>query len=341
MTEVDPVSARWAGVAGPELKEHQAMKTGKIPLLLMVLSVSGCLAAAAFDLETTVSLRPDLSCTASVTTSSDAESVMASMPWPLSAAMRRDPQALHEAVLAEVTRLAATSREDRTWWDGQFGKTAPSGIRLTADTADFQGTTMVHHFELDCADARKLWQVVMPQERVFGDHRPVPGSQHPPTTRASGGSSSAPSAQPPAPPPSVSAGPGPNTASPAASTVAEDPRREPYRDFTDRPFYGLEVGDLDNYVMVTLTFANPVPLARAIVGNMPPGAHVGNQPPGASTTVLEKLFAGSRFIFRFDSPFEVVSSNATRQDGHKLYWEIPVADPQAPLQQILIAVLKR
>jgi hypothetical protein len=76
----------------------------------------------------------------------------------------------------------------------------------------------------------------------------------------------------------------------------------------DQPFLGLKVVDEGPTLLVTLADA------RESVG-----AERGAAP--ASDPELDALFKNAHFLFRFESPFDVVETNATRREGRTLIWE--------------------
>ncbi|MBV8200644.1 MAG: hypothetical protein JOZ15_08465 [Acidobacteria bacterium] len=301
-------------------------------ILPLVMVAGAAVFLTAFDLETSVTLRPDLSCTAEVASSVDMERMaeyLGDIPRRLGH-QELSPREVHQGALAAVAKLAATRQEDLARSRAQLERSLPAGVKVTAMTDDLHGTVSTSSLRLDCADVRKLWQVVLPEGRNPFRFGPPAAPGQP--TQPAPGPGAGQLAQPKATPASPTDAGVPPASGPAAQNEPSDPRTEPYRDFTDRPLYGLVVTELSDSVQVILTFSNPVVLTRTVIGNLP---------TSPSIAVVDRLYAGSRFIFKLDSPFEVISTNATRREGRKLIWEIPVSDPSAPLSQILIAHLKK
>jgi hypothetical protein len=300
-------------------------------LLLLVMVIGAFPWLAAFDLETSVSLRPDLSCTAVVADRQDLEPVYQYFSG-IAARLRTSKDALpangHQGAVDMVAKLAAGDQEHQAAWRAKIGRSLPAGVTVTALKAGFHDTVISSRLELACDDARKLWRIVVP-ESDYNPFRPQaqPGPPAQPAPAPGGGLQS--------PPTTVTAVPGaeaalPALAGPAGQSEERDPRLEPYRVILDRPFYGLEVVDLGDTVQVALIFSNPVAFMRAQVGDLP-----------SVLKVAEGVYASSRFIFQLDTPFEVLSTNATRREGRKLTWEIAAAAPGARLQEVLVARLKK
>ena len=109
----------------------------------------------------------------------------------------------------------------------------------------------------------------------------------------------------------------------------------PYED----PFSQLKVVDEGPTLLVTLGSVNPAARLQEQVGaGGAPGKDGGNP---EMTKAVEAAFKGARFAFRLESPFEVVETNATRRDGHTLYWEVRAADPDVKMPPTLMARFKK
>jgi hypothetical protein len=92
-------------------------------------------------------------------------------------------------------------------------------------------------------------------------------------------------------------------------------------------------------VLVTLGSVNPAARLQEQVGQAGMAGKDGGNPE--MTKAFAAAFKGARFAFRLESPFEVVETNATRRDGHTLYWEVKAADPDVKMPPTLMARLKK
>jgi hypothetical protein len=274
--------------------------------LLLLMVICAAIWLFGFDIETSVSLKGDLSGKASVRVTADIEGFLQGMAgiWRHMPGFKAPtPAEIHQRALAVVAAAAAKKPEDLERQRAELGKSLPPGVKLASIALQYQGTTMLSQLDFDFDDVRKLWQIQLPQSP---NNLLQPGAASRPASQA--------------------------TKAADSSSEAADPRSLPYRDFYDRPFYGLVVNDMSTMVSVMVTFANPVAFARLVVpkqGTIP-----------ARDEAL-RPFEGSRFIFKLDSPLAVHETNATRHDEHSLLWEIHVADPDAKTQEILVAFLKR
>lgn len=77
------------------------------------------------------------------------------------------------------------------------------------------------------------------------------------------------------------------------------------------PFTGLTVKDEGKTILLTSAAVNP----------MKEQEQGGPEPTPEMKKQMEEAFQGFRVAFKLDTPLEVVESNATRRDGHTLYWE--------------------
>ncbi len=98
------------------------------------------------------------------------------------------------------------------------------------------------------------------------------------------------------------------------------------------PFGGLKVVDEGPTILVTMTGADPKSRMQDIKAKVP-------EP--AMQDQLAAAFAGARFAFRLEAPFEVVSTNATRREGKALIWEVSTKDPSAQMPDTLSARFKK
>jgi hypothetical protein len=113
--------------------------------------------------------------------------------------------------------------------------------------------------------------------------------------------------------------------------VAAGPGKNPY----SQPFSGLKVTDEGSTLLVTMSGADP---ASRVAQQNGPG------PVDAATQQqIAAVLKNARFAFSLASPFEVVTTNATRRDGHTLYWELKLSDAAAgaKLPDTLMARLKK
>jgi hypothetical protein len=82
----------------------------------------------------------------------------------------------------------------------------------------------------------------------------------------------------------------------------------------EQPFGGIRVVDEGKTVLLTGVAVNPIDKqAEAQQG--------GPELPPEAKQQMEEAFKGFRVAFKLDTPMEVVESNATRREGHTLYWE--------------------
>lgn len=113
------------------------------------------------------------------------------------------------------------------------------------------------------------------------------------------------------------------------------PGANPYED----PFSQLKVVDEGPTLLVTLGSVNPAARLQEQAGQAGTAGKDGGNPE--MTKMFEAAFKSARFAFRLESPFEVVETNATRRDGHTLYWEVKAADPDVKMPPTLMARLKK
>lgn len=78
-----------------------------------------------------------------------------------------------------------------------------------------------------------------------------------------------------------------------------------------QPFAGLRVKDEGKTILLTGEAMNPVDQQKADTPDLTP----------EMKKQMEATFQGFRLAWKVDAPFDVVESNATRRDGHTLYWE--------------------
>jgi hypothetical protein len=87
-----------------------------------------------------------------------------------------------------------------------------------------------------------------------------------------------------------------------------------------RPFKGLQIIDEGNALVVRNEPINPLDLQDESAMFMPEG-------------LLASVFEDLRIAFKIETPFEAVEHNATRVEGHTLYWEYDLEnlsdDPRA------------
>lgn len=105
------------------------------------------------------------------------------------------------------------------------------------------------------------------------------------------------------------------------------------------PFSKLKVVDEGPTVLVTMDTTNPAAAAQERAGQAGTGGKDAPNPEMAEA--IGAAFKSMRFAFRLEAPFEVVETNATRRDGHTLYWEIKAADLTAKLPPTLMARFKK
>jgi len=86
----------------------------------------------------------------------------------------------------------------------------------------------------------------------------------------------------------------------------------------DSPFNGLKVVDEGKTVLLTSAAVDPLKDPASQPGGGP------EMTPEIKQQMAE-AFKGMRVAFKLDTPMEVVESNATRRDGHTLYWEYDLA----------------
>jgi hypothetical protein len=105
-----------------------------------------------------------------------------------------------------------------------------------------------------------------------------------------------------------------------AKAGAAGPGKNPY----SQPFSGLKVTDEGSTLLVTMSGADPASRVANLSGQSGQGAV-----DPATQQQIAAAFKNARFAFALESPFEVVTTNATRRDGHTLYWEIKLSDAAA------------
>ena len=108
------------------------------------------------------------------------------------------------------------------------------------------------------------------------------------------------------------------------------PGANPYED----PFSQLKVVDEGPTVLVTFCSVNPAARMQEQAGK-----DAAQNPE--MTKMIESAFKNARFAFRLETPFDVVETNATRREGHTLYWEIKASDPKAQMPPTLMARFKK
>lgn len=114
----------------------------------------------------------------------------------------------------------------------------------------------------------------------------------------------------------------------------------------ETPFYGLEVVDEGETVLVSHTDADPLSRIAAILSDIQERMNARRKVTGASPSPAERqqvaaAIDSARLVFRLDSPFEVIETNATHRDGGILTWEIRGSDPIAKREAKLTARLKK
>jgi hypothetical protein len=101
----------------------------------------------------------------------------------------------------------------------------------------------------------------------------------------------------------------------------------------DDPFSGLKVVDEGPTVLVTFSGVDPKTRLQDRVGKEAPSPDMQKQ--------FAAAFGKARFAFRLDTPFQVFETNATRREGHTLYWEIKASDANPQLPSTLMARFKK
>ncbi len=117
--------------------------------------------------------------------------------------------------------------------------------------------------------------------------------------------------------------------------VQGKPGSNPYED----PFSQLKVIDEGPTLLVTLGSVNPAARLQEQAGQGGTAGKDGGNPEMAKA--FETAFKSARFAFRLETPFEVVETNATRREGHTLYWEVKAADPDVKMPPTLMARFKK
>jgi hypothetical protein len=85
----------------------------------------------------------------------------------------------------------------------------------------------------------------------------------------------------------------------------------------DEPFGGIKVVDEGKTLLLTSPTVDPLKKQEETPGGPEMTPEMKQQ--------LAEAFKGFRIAFKLDTPLEVVESNATRKDGHTLYWEYDLA----------------
>ncbi|HEV7514877.1 MAG TPA: hypothetical protein VGR07_01125 [Thermoanaerobaculia bacterium] len=81
----------------------------------------------------------------------------------------------------------------------------------------------------------------------------------------------------------------------------------------DEPFAGIKVVDEGKTVLLTSATVDPLKKQQEEKGGPELTPEMKQQ--------MAEAFKGFRVAFKLDTPMAVVESNATRRDGHTLYWE--------------------
>jgi hypothetical protein len=84
----------------------------------------------------------------------------------------------------------------------------------------------------------------------------------------------------------------------------------------DEPFAAMKVVDEGKTILVTSALIDPLKKQE----EAQKGSGAPEMTPEMRQQMLE-AFQGFRLAFKLDTPLEVVESNATRREGHTLYWE--------------------
>jgi hypothetical protein len=107
------------------------------------------------------------------------------------------------------------------------------------------------------------------------------------------------------------------------------PGQNPFAD----PFSSLKVVDEGPTLLVTMGGGDPAARLQQEAKKDPSNPEMAK--------AFEEAFKNARLVWKLDSPFEVVETNATRRDGHTLIWEIRAGDPNAKMLQVLTARLRK
>jgi hypothetical protein len=78
-----------------------------------------------------------------------------------------------------------------------------------------------------------------------------------------------------------------------------------------QPFAGLHVKDEGKTILLTAEAMDPVAKQQTETPDLTP----------EMKQQMEAAFQGFRIAWKVEAPFDVVESNATRREGHTLYWE--------------------
>jgi len=103
----------------------------------------------------------------------------------------------------------------------------------------------------------------------------------------------------------------------------------------DEPFAAMKVVDEGKTILVTSAVVDPLKKQEE--------AQKGGGGPELTPEMRQQLaeaFQGFRLAFNLDTPMEVVESNATRREGHTLYWEYDLKSIEKAPQGIRVRLRK-
>jgi hypothetical protein len=100
----------------------------------------------------------------------------------------------------------------------------------------------------------------------------------------------------------------------------------------ESPFSGLKVVDEGKTVLITLAGADPATRLKS-------QKEIGQLSPDA-LQMMSGVLGDAHFAFTLDTPLEVVETNATRRDGHTLYWLYKFTDMSAAPPTLMVRLKK-
>jgi len=103
----------------------------------------------------------------------------------------------------------------------------------------------------------------------------------------------------------------------------------------DEPWNNLKVVDEGKTVLLTSSLVDPL---KAQEEQTQKGG--GPELTPEMRKQMEEVFQGFRLAFKLDTPMEVVESNATRRQGHTLYWEYDMKTADKMVQGIRVRLRK-
>lgn len=295
---------------------HKNRSLGLLAAALLALPLAGC-----FDVEESIDLNRDLSGTTTLHMTVDFDAMVPVIAgFQHSMTGKEGPPT--QAELDDVRKqIAATGNETKTRQQddaAQLAKSLPPGVTLLSSGVDQNGMKITGTFTLGFDDVHKLSQISLPN----GGQNAAGGTP----AGAGGGAGTPPGAGTPAGGGAMAAGAGPGAAPGPAGAAGGNPYQQPWS--------GLRVVDEGKTLLITMEGADP---ASHLKGQ--PGFAGSDAMPDMSKQ-LAAIVGNARFVLRLDTPFQVVTTTATRREGRTLIWEFKLSDPDAAPKTVMVRLKK-